>query len=90
MTRAPVRLFDRVALAADVPAAGVRRGDVAVVVDRVEGDGVEDAYVLEVFNALGETLKIIDVPVSAVVPLSTDEVLAVRPLTETAASVGLR
>ena len=86
MTRAAVQLFDRVALAADVPAEALRRGDIAVVVDRVEGDGVEDGYVLEVFNALGETLTVVDVPVSAVVPLSANEVLAVRPLAETAAA----
>lgn len=90
MTHAPVRLFDRVALAADLPAEALRRGDVAVVVDRVEGDGVEDGYVLEVFNALGETLTVIDLPAAAVVPLSADEILAVRPLAEAAGGVSRR
>lgn len=75
-----IKLFDRVALARDLPEEQLRQGDVTVVIDRLSGLDVEDGYVLEVFNALGETLKVVDVPVSAVVPLRGDEIVTVRSL----------
>jgi hypothetical protein len=37
--------------------------------------------VLELFNALGESIGVVAVPEDAVEPLRADEVLAVRPLT---------
>lgn len=76
---ATIKLFDRAALTRDLPEENLRRGDVAVV-DRVMSVDGEDGYVLEAFNALGETIKVIDVQISAVVPLSADEILAVRSL----------
>ena len=75
-------LFQRVALRADVPGHNLRRGDVATIVDFVEHPGGgERGCVLEVFNALGESIAVAAVPVTAVEPLRSDEVLAVRPLT---------
>jgi hypothetical protein len=43
--------------------------------------GGEDGYVLEVSNALGESLAVVTVKESDVEPLQADEVLAVRTLT---------
>ncbi len=77
---AVIKLFDRVALARDLPDEDLRRGDVAVVVERITGVDGEAGYVLEVFNALGETVKVVDVPASAVVSLSANDLPAVRPL----------
>ena len=53
---------------------------VATVVDRLSAPGLEDGYILEVFNALGDTIMVVDVPVSAVAPITADYVPAVRPL----------
>jgi hypothetical protein len=39
----------------------------------------EEGYALEVFNAVGETIAVIMVPVSAVKPLTENEILQVRP-----------
>jgi len=39
--------------------------------------------VLEVYNALGESIAVVTVPRSAVEPLAADEVFAVRRLAET-------
>lgn len=75
-----IKLFDRVALARDLPGEDLRRGDVAVVVEQITGVDGEQGYVLEVFNALGETVKVVDVPNSAVVSLSANDIPAVRPL----------
>jgi hypothetical protein len=56
---------------------------VAVVVEYLPGtpaSGGEDGYALEVFNAVGETIAVVMVLVSAVKPLTENEILQVRPL----------
>ncbi|MGE0693586.1 MAG: DUF4926 domain-containing protein [Pirellulales bacterium] len=74
--------FSEVALARDLPDTGLRRGDVATIVDRLpatDAGGGEDGFVLEVFNAVGETIAVVTVPISAVEPLRPTDVQAVRP-----------
>jgi hypothetical protein len=74
-------LYERVALTRDLEAHGVRKRDVGVVVDYVpHPQGGEEGALLEVFNALGESIAVVAVPVSAIEPMRADEVLAVRPL----------
>jgi hypothetical protein len=75
-----IKLYDRVALVRDIPDGGLKKGDVATVIERVAAPGVEDGYILEVFNALGDTIMVVDVPVSAVEPITADYIPAVRPL----------
>lgn len=80
-----IPLYERVALKRDVPEHGIRRGDVAVLVDRVaHPSGGEEGCILEVFNALGESRAVIIVRASDIEPLQADEVLAVRRLKATA------
>jgi hypothetical protein len=77
-----IAMFSEVALARDLPDQGLRRGDVATVVEKLpatEASRGEAGYVLEVFNAIGETIAVVAVPVSAVEPLRAGEVLSVRP-----------
>lgn len=67
-----IAAYQRVALTRDVPEHGLRRGDVAVVVEHLPATSAtsdEPGYALEVFNAIGETLAVIMVPASAVEPL---------------------
>lgn len=72
-------LFQRVALTRDVEGHHLCAGDIAYLVDRVpHPGGGEPGCVLEVFNALGESIAVLTVPESFVEPLSADEVLAVR------------
>lgn len=81
-----IELYSEVALARDIPEEGLRRGDVATVVEHLPGtraSGGEDGYALEVFNAIGETIAVVTVPVSAVEPLRAGEVLSVRPFQQT-------
>lgn len=74
-------LYQHVALQRDHPEHNLRRGDVAVLVDYVpHPEGGERGCVLEVFNALGESIAVVAVPESDVEGLRADEVLAVRPL----------
>ena len=74
-----VSQFQRVALTRDVEEHRLRAGDVATVVDLVPHpeDG-EAGCVLEVFNALGDSIAVIVVPLSTVEPLDANEVFAVR------------
>lgn len=74
-------LYQRVALKRDLPTHGLRRGDVATLVDLISHpEGDEGGCVLEVFNALGESIAVVAVRESDVESLHADEVLSVRPL----------
>ena len=74
-------LFTRVALTVDLPQHGLRRGDVATIVEHHPGrPGQEPGYSLEVFNAVGETIAVVTVRESQIEPLTANELLHVRPL----------
>ncbi len=74
-------LYQRVALSRDIPDHHLEKGDVAFLVDRVPhpSEG-EPGVVLEVFNAIGESISVVAVKESDVEPLRADEVLTVRSL----------
>jgi hypothetical protein len=80
-------LFNRVALAVDIPGKGIRRGDVATVVEHhpAPATGMGPGYSVEVFNALGKTITVLTVPESHLEALRDDEVLSVREWRPTAA-----
>ena len=78
-------LYSRIALAVDLPAEKLRRGDVATVVEFHKGrPGQEPGYSLEVFNALGATVAVVTVRESQIEPLRSDELLAVRSMGQAA------
>jgi Domain of unknown function (DUF4926) len=79
-----IDLFKRVALRIDIPEHGLRKGDVATIVEHLPGKDGEDGYALEVFNAIGESIAVITVPESSVEALTADRIPAVRPLAKTA------
>ena len=74
-------LFSEVALARDIPEHGLSRGNVATVVEHLPATKAtrgEEGYVLEVFNAVGESIAVVAVPISAVEPLKPTQVLTAR------------
>jgi hypothetical protein len=79
-------LYKQVALARDIPEDGLRKGDIATVVDRhpIPESGGEEGYSIEVFNAIGETIVVTVVPASAIEPLRDDQVFSVRLLVKSA------
>ncbi len=77
-------LFKQVALARDIPEEGLKKGDIAAVVEHHPISSGEDGYSLEVFNALGETIVVTVVPESAIEELRSDQVLSARPMAKTA------
>ena len=74
------KLFEEVVLTKDIPEKGLRRGDVATVVEHHPVSDGEDGYSLEIFNVLGDTVAVITVEGSALEPLTVDEIFSVRSL----------
>ena len=75
-----LELYTDVALTRDMPELGLRRGDLVKVVEHHVAPDGEEGYSIEVFNAVGETIAVTTVPVSALEALREDEVLSVRTL----------
>lgn len=75
----PLELYQEVALTRDVPEHKLKAGDIATLVDFVpHPTSSEDGCVLEVFNAVGESVAVVAVPISAIAALQADEILTVR------------
>ncbi len=76
-----LELYQEVALTRDLPEHQLRAGDVATLIDFVpRPEGGEIGCLLEVFNAIGESIAVIAVSQSAVEALRSDEILTVRSL----------
>jgi len=76
-----VPLYERVALRRDFPEHDLKKGDVAVLLDYVpHPGGGEEGCVLEVFNALGDSIAVVTVKESEIESLQANEVLAIRRL----------
>ncbi|MFZ4828671.1 MAG: DUF4926 domain-containing protein [Phototrophicaceae bacterium] len=72
-------LYSQVALNCDVPSAKLKRGDMATYIDLLEHPlGEEAGAVLEVFNALGDSIAVVTVPLSAIEPLRAEHIPTVR------------
>ncbi|HLX06343.1 MAG TPA: DUF4926 domain-containing protein [Thermoanaerobaculia bacterium] len=75
-----IPLYERVALTRDLDEHGLRKGDVGVLLDYLPDPRQgESGAVLEVFNALGESVAVIAVRASDIEEMRADELLAVRP-----------
>lgn len=80
-----IERYQEVALTRDVPEYALHAGDIVTVIDFVDApDGGEEGCVLEVFNAVGESIGVLSVPVSSVEPLRADEIFTIRALQEVA------
>ncbi|MEM1251618.1 MAG: DUF4926 domain-containing protein [Cyanobacteria bacterium P01_H01_bin.21] len=83
MNESTIKLYDRISLNRDFPEYNLKQGDVATFIDTVpDPEGIEEGYILEVFNALGESIDVVIVPKSAVEPLQPNEILSVRNLVQ--------
>lgn len=76
-------LYQRVALNRDLNEYQLNTGDVATLIDFVphKSNG-EEGCVLEVFNATGESIAVVIVPISDIKPLGNHEIFSVRSLVE--------
>ncbi len=74
-------LYQRVVVNRDIPDENLKKGDVAWIIDYlVHPSGGEEGAILEVYNALGESIRVATVPVSAIGTLRADQVPAIREL----------
>lgn len=74
-----LNLYQEVALTRDLPDHQLKAGDIGTLVDIVpHPDGGEDGCVLEIFNAVGESITVVVVPKSAVEMLRADAILTMR------------
>lgn len=79
MNNTTIPLYSRVSLNRDFPEYNLKSGDIATFIDTVpDPEGIEEGYILEVFNALGESIDVVTVPQSAISPLRSDDILSVR------------
>ena len=69
--------LDVVVLNDDVPAEGLRRGDLGTVVDSYAADAIEVEFV----TASGRTQALVTLPLSAVREVADNDLVAVRPTT---------
>jgi Domain of unknown function (DUF4926) len=76
-----IELYEQVALRQDVSDYGLKQGDIATLLEYVPHPiGGEEGCILEVFNAVGDSIAVITVPVSVIEPLQADEILSIRSL----------
>lgn len=75
-----IALYQRIVLSRDVPEEYLQRGDVAWLIDYLEvpNDAGEMGCLLEVYNALGESVRVAAVPISAIQPVREDMLPSVR------------
>ncbi len=79
-------LYQEVTITRDMPEQNLLAGDVATLVDYVPHPlGGEEGAILEIFNALGESIAVRTVPVSAIAPLRADLMPTVRRFVQTVA-----
>lgn len=71
-------LYTRVALIRDLPEVNLKQGDTAMYIDDLSVKTGEAGAILEVFNALGESIAVVTVPISAIEAIRADQILSVR------------
>jgi hypothetical protein len=74
-----------VALAKDFPEYSLHESDLATIVEIHQGGPAQETgYSLEIFNAVGETIALLVVEESSISPVTRNEILHVRQLSEVA------
>lgn len=76
-----IALYQEVALNRDFPNYCLQQGDIATLIDYVpHPEHGEEGAVLEVFDALGNTVSVVTVPISSIDALKANDVLSIRRL----------
>jgi hypothetical protein len=76
-----LELYQRVVLKKDLPQHQLKKGDIGTLIDTIpHPSGGENGYILEIFNAKGESISVITIPQSEVEPMPDNAVLSIRSL----------
>ena len=79
-----LELFSEVTLTQNIDEYNLKLGDIATLIDFIpHPQGKEDGCILEIFNAVGESIAVVTVPKSTIQPLQANQVLTTRPLSTT-------
>ncbi|MBX3066613.1 MAG: DUF4926 domain-containing protein [Anaerolineae bacterium] len=74
-------LFERVVLTQDLPGKNLKQGDVVTLLAYLQHLRVgEEGCIIEIFNAVGESIGVATVPLSAIESRRSDQMPAVRSL----------
>lgn len=74
-------LYSEVALTRDFPEYALQRGDLATLVDYTpHPSGGEEGAILEIFNAVGDSIDVVTVAISAIELPRSNQIRAVREL----------
>ncbi len=76
-------LYTRVVVNRDIPEEHLKKGDTGMYIDYLEDPhGGEAGAILEIFNAVGDSIRIATVPISAIEPIRPQHVPSVRLMEE--------
>ena len=79
-----LELFSEVTLTQNIDEYNLKIGDIATLIDFVpHSDGKEDGCILEIFNAVGESIAVVTVSKQAIQPLQANQILTTRLLSAT-------
>ena len=79
-----LELFSEVTLTQNIDEYNLKVGDVATLVDFVpHPNGKENGCILEIFNAVGESINVVTVSKCAIQPLQANQMLTTRLLSAT-------
>jgi len=74
-----IPLYSEVSLTQDLAEYNLKIGDVATLIDFVpHPQGFEEGCILEFFNAVGGSIAVVTLPLSAIEPLKANQVLTTR------------
>jgi hypothetical protein len=74
-----LELYQQIVLTHDLPEHHLKQGDVATLIDYVpHPTGKEDGCVLEIFNAIGESITVITTAQHDIEPIQADEIMTIR------------
>jgi hypothetical protein len=76
-------LYKEVVVNRDIPQQHLKKGDTGMYIDYMEDpNGGEAGAILEIFNAVGDSIRIATVPISAIEPIRPEHVPSVRLMEE--------
>jgi len=76
-----LELYQDIALTCDFPEYQLKQGDIGTLIDFVpHPTGGEMGCILEIFNAIGESIKVVTIPISKIKKLTSDDILTSRQL----------
>ena len=76
-------LYREVVLARNFPNDNFHKGDIATLIDYVpHPEGGEEGAILEVFNAIGDSIAVVTVPISSIDAIQPSDILSIRRLAQ--------